>query len=249
MTMTLPDAWLIDAHLDMGSKHEKLHKLAFDCGGAVTKKFSQGSDDRTKGVGYWYHQRKKASGKRWGGVCKALSIYWIAYHANDKDFWGWLFKEGWAQAENAERVCDLHGAYSNRGNVSQDTWAAKVLASVGVIPQRANHNGASIKFTGVSNQRTGSGRSILAGALMAQEIAPNYRGVGRYKQFSFHYSGGGHAVAAWVAQDVCFFDPNYGEYWFETTAGFRRWFPQFWEMTYGPKYDGEWYANSYGKKI
>lgn len=248
MTMTLPNAWLIDAHLDMPAKHAKLHQLAIECGGACTKKFSQGSDDRTKGVGYWYHQRKTASGARWGGICKALSIYWIAYHANDEDFWGWLFKDGWAQAERAEAICNLHGSYKTT-KLTADVWSASVLAKVGVIPQRANHNGGDLKITGVANQRSGSNRSYLAGALMASEIAPDYRGVGRYKQFSFYHDSGGHAVAAWVAEDVCFFDPNYGEYWFETARNFRRWFPKFWELTYGPKYTGHWYANSYGKKV
>jgi hypothetical protein len=248
-TTVLPNAWLIDAHLDMGSKHQKLHDLANKFGGACTKKFSQGSDDKEKGVGYWYHQRKKASGAKWGGVCKALSVYWIAMHANDADFWGWLMEGGWGQAERVNMVCDLHGAYSNRDKkLSTDAWTAQTLGRVGIIEQRSTVGGGSLKTVGVSNQKFG-GNSQYAGAIFAKSIAPAYKGIGRYKQFSFHRKGGGHAVCAWVAQDVAFFDPNYGEYWFETTAGFRQWFAQFWDMTYGSRYTGEWYINSYGKKI
>jgi hypothetical protein len=40
-------------------------------------------------------------------------------------------------------------------------------------------------------------------------------------------------MAAWVAQDVCFFDPNYGEFWFETKAAFILWFSkEFWPKSF-----------------
>src|SRR5262249_8838972 len=101
-TSVLPDAPFIDFWLFMPDKQEKAYLAAHQRGGACTKKFNQGSDDKEKGLGFWYHKRKKSNGKTWGGVCKALSIYWIAYHANERDFWGWLQSdEGKASTETA----------------------------------------------------------------------------------------------------------------------------------------------------
>jgi hypothetical protein len=247
-TSVLPDAYLIDAHLDMPSKHTKLHLLAHEFGGACTKKFSQGSDDRTKGLGYWYHQRKKKNGKKWGGVCKALSVYWIAYHANDWDFWGWLMENGWAQAERATIICDLHGAYGKRDGLSKYNWMKQVLATAHVVERRSNHNGAAMVLTGSGDAVTG--KTYLNGRLIAEAVAPNYRlGGGCYRQLSFH-GGGGHAVALWAAEDATFFDPNYGEYWFEHVGDFRKWFGHFWvESGYGAKYEGQYDLSCWGKSI
>lgn len=242
----LSNAGLIDAALDMPHKHVQMQMAAIQCGGACTKKFNQGSDDRTKGVGYWYHQRKKANGSRWGGVCKALSIYWIATHAQEDDFWGWLFSnKGWADALNATEILDLHGEYgSGRGGLSKDNWTLKILQNFGLVEKRGMANGASLTAAG------NAGSSYQTLSILAQAIAPNYRrGSDCYKQLSIHSSsGGGHAVAAWVAEDVLFFDPNYGEYWFETPRQFRTWFYQFWCISgYVNKYQAGYKINCYGK--
>ena len=34
-------------------------------------------------------------------------------------------------------------------------------------------------------------------------------------------------MAAWVGADVAFFDPNFGEFWFENRQDFINWFPAF----------------------
>ena len=39
-------------------------------------------------------------------------------------------------------------------------------------------------------------------------------------------------MAAWVAQDVAFFDPNFGEFWFERSADFVAWLPTFWQKSF-----------------
>jgi hypothetical protein len=60
-------------------------------------------------------------------------------------------------------------------------------------------------------------------------------------------------MAAWVAEDVAFFDPNYGEFWFERPATFVNWFTTFWHKSlYGnPKLglsDGYWLID-YAKSV
>ena len=46
----------------------------------------------------------------------------------------------------------------------------------------------------------------------------------------------GHAVTAWIGarnEDACFFDPNYGEFWFEERVNFYRFFRSFVINIYG----------------
>lgn len=244
MSGVLPNASQIDIGVTMASKHQALYALAAQFNGACTKRFGQGSDHRGKGLGYWYHQRAG-----WHGVCKALSVYWIFFHALDQDFWGWLYgPNGRIDAQKAAKIIDLHAAYKSRsGGLTKDGWTDQKLLGAHLIPRSGIVSGARLKVTGVANQSN----PYLAGRLIGDSIAPtDYEG-GSYKQLSFHNpDGGGHAVAAWVERDVAFFDPNYGEYWFETKADFRKWFGKFWVTTgYGAKYTGDYNFTAYARKV
>jgi YopT peptidase len=45
----------------------------------------------------------------------------------------------------------------------------------------------------------------------------------------------GHALAAWIGgynDDACFFDPNYGEFWFRNKQDFFNFFPAFFRRAY-----------------
>lgn len=246
----LPNAAMIDAHLNLGAKHESLQQLAIKYDGACTKKFSQGSDDRQAGLGFWYHGRL-TGGQRWGGVCKALSVFWITAHANDQDFWGWLMDGGsWTHIERARAIIDVHGWYKNRGGQTQDAWTNERLESVGLEERRAIAGGGSMQRTGAATAISATGSRYLAGFMMASDLAPNFdKTTEGYRQLSFWGPpGGGHAVAAWVAEDVAFFDPNYGEFWFPSPAKFRQWYGHFWNMTgYGDRYPRLYKINQYGK--
>lgn len=257
-TSVLPYAQAIDWEIDMPFKHQRIHALALTHGGACTKKFSQGSDEKNKGVGSIYHLRMKSPGVKWSGVCKALCMFWIAFHANDEDFWGWLFgPNGDVDVEVAGFICDLHGSYSSRvdhgdvptreiSGLSKVEFMRKQLAKAGVIP-RTTATGGSLS---TNQQALTSGTSLGRGREIAAVLAPDYKmGGAMYKQLSFSSAGGAHATAAWVAQDVCFFDPNYGEYWFETVVDFRRWFELFWVYSgYGSKYDKNFTIHCFGTK-
>ena len=251
-TSVLPNAPIIDNHLDMGYKHSKIHAMALTHGGACVKKFSQGSNDNQKGVGSVYHLRVKNNGNRWAGICKAMSVYWIACHATDVDFWGWLtHNSNTVHRDSAVHLCDLHGSYSNRadhGNfatrnqlgLDKHGWVKYQLSKAGVAERLSIGNGGSLSvdsaFTSASS-RTRRGRQI-ANALV--------KNPGCYKQLSFHRSGGGHATALWVGDDVTFFDPNYGEFWFEHKSNFKRWFELFWRECYGA-YDQSFQISNWGK--
>ena len=248
----------IDWQIDMPAHHQKLHATAFTHGGACTKKFSQGSDDRTKGVGAIYHQRLKSNGKRWSGVCKALSMFWLAFHANDEDFWGWLMgPDGQVNLEVGGFICDLHGSYSSRADhgdvtprslsgLSKLAFMQKQLGKAGIVP-RTTAAGGSMSTNAQAFTRNSS---IGRGREIANVLAPDYKmGGAMYKQLSFAGDTGAHATVAWIAQDACFFDPNFGEYWFEKVSDFRRWFELFWVYSgYGRKYTNNFTIHCFGKK-
>ena len=255
MSTVFPNWAAIDAHLQMPHRHDRLIMRAAVEGGACTKRFRQGSDNRQKGIGSLYHLRHRG-GSRWGGVCKALTLYWMAYHANDWDFWSWLFADnGHLHTWNAAAVCDLQGAYTDdprynggvRGRraagLTKFQFMRDVLRRSGLV-ERKDPFGVSMS---INNQwARGDG-----GRVIGQAIAPDYvAGKAMYKQISIHGSAGGHAVCAWVAEDVMFFDPNYGEYWFETPAQFRRWFNFFWhESGYYRAFSMDYTIHCFGKSI
>jgi YopT peptidase len=70
--------------------------------------------------------------------------------------------------------------------------------------------------------------------------------VGQLKKFQACYANigiradlkTGHALAAWIGgykEDACFFDPNYGEFWFRNKQDFFNFFPAFFRRAYNYK--------------
>ena len=58
---------------------------------------------------------------------------------------------------------------------------------------------------------------------------------------------GGHAMAAFVGEDVAFFDPNFGEFWFPSDRDFRGFFGSFWSLSgYDSEFDS-YYLMSYAR--
>jgi YopT peptidase len=86
------------------------------------------------------------------------------------------------------------------------------------------HQGIQHVPTGSNVNRGHRQRRVLAQEL-AREIV---RGFGTYKMIGMSGAHFAHACAAWSERDVAFFDPNFGEFWFETTDAFVNWFPHYW---------------------
>lgn len=42
---------------------------------------------------------------------------------------------------------------------------------------------------------------------------------------------GGHAMAAWIGEDIAFFDPNFGEFYFSNPRDFQNFFRTFWDLS------------------
>ncbi len=76
-----------------------------------------------------------------------------------------------------------------------------------------------------------------------------HSGGGSYRRITFEGGLGAHAIAAWVADNVCFFNPNFGEFSFDSRVKFRRWFLNvFWDQSlYSKILGGRWQVTEYSE--
>lgn len=214
-----------------------VQSTAKDFGGVVTMRFSQALPPVGTVLDFYPTTT--------GGICNALCNKWIAEHANDRSLWTWLCPRG---------TPDL-GALSSLMMQFMDKripWQDKRTAYLRLYRVIERHDVAnSSRGTGynLGNQEQPDadiGRRIAE--LLTYGKLKNSQG--SYRAISLWGKGGaGHAVCAWVAQDACFFDPNFGEFYFERYADFARWAPVFGRVSgYGRSYGGLW-VRDFARKV
>ncbi|WP_157953842.1 YopT-type cysteine protease domain-containing protein [Microbulbifer sp. A4B17] len=173
-----------------------------------------------------------------GGVCESLSAHWIKFHAEDDSLWNWLFPNGALSEQHLFHVMTLHQIGGNAPN--QDQVSEAWLQSHNVLPLQ-NNGGVGIagpngrrQIHVVTGPRLDQGQTTMrnSAALADEIIREPTRSAGSYKKIGISGKVGAHAMAAWVAEDVLFFDPNFGEFWFPTKNAFRNWFVNsFWNTS------------------
>lgn len=197
------------------------------------------------------------------GICQALCAKWIAEHANDRSLWNWLCVPGTTNVRqgmitnlmvnfNESVTTDKGSSAFNRtvrrgsgqkNMIWQDVVTEKYLAQYGVIRRRLARSNMS---------RTHSySNGHAMGARMARDLDPAlWNGQNFYILISILGDAGGHALCAFVgSSDVAFFDPNFGEFYFETRAKFTTFMKDFWR-TSGYRDDfNAYYLLSYGKRV
>lgn len=194
------------------------------------------------------------------GICQALAAKWIAQHANGSSLWNWLFKPG-TQTVNKGAVTQLmlqfidstarHGPLANPTNRDivpgvrdfQEIATDRYLRLYRVIQRRI----ANTAFMGTLQNRIRTGLNGFPLAYRLHENFLNSRG-GSYALVSVIGPDGGHALAAWVGEDIAFFDPNFGEFWFPTHQNFQRWFVRYWSITDYKQYYDTFWITPYGRE-
>ncbi|PVZ69770.1 YopT-type cysteine protease domain-containing protein [Pelagibaculum spongiae] len=239
---------LIDCHVNPSQQSEKLANLALRCGGAQVKKFSQGSYDTRYGLGYWFRDPSfTPNGQSWGGLCKGMAVYWIYCHAKERDFWSWLIgPNDEVILSSAIYLTNLQASYIGVCNadflssyelgIDGDQWVDTIFEVFGMKPSTGITPGSNSSTTPLSYSVATNARE------MAMRLVENS---GHYKQFSFRSPNQGHAVALWVDDDVTFFDPNFGEFWFPKKQSFALWFELFWRETYGAMFTSNFYISTW----
>ncbi|PVZ67787.1 YopT-type cysteine protease domain-containing protein [Pelagibaculum spongiae] len=247
-----PQARSIDKNIFISDQNQLLTDKAIAFGGVATKKFRQSAMDKQIGMGAWYKSRIGENGKRWNGICKALSILWIGYHATNKDFWGWLM-QGADEIDSipAATVCNLQAAYRGESNAQFQTpdemdvmdneeWTENIFNNMGLSQLRD-----IVSCTLIAQAKRLSGDS---NSHVKQMISEMKKYKNRYQQLSFRGHGSSHAVALWVGRDVTLFDANHGEFWFPSIGSFELWFQFYWANVYSQKYNHDFSLAYWDKK-
>lgn len=194
-----------------------------------------------------------------GGICEALTAHWIRYHATADSLWNWLTPGGHIDlAKIQQHVMPLQsqGILGDQEAVTE-AWLRQHginrLQTNMVLNSSRNLGGKFVQFGGAATSAVQEGtssffnRDALARAILVDRTG----GAGCYKKLWLAGVGGEHVMALWVAQDVVFFDPNFGEFWFGERARFFNWFTKsFWHTSlYSVGLSGRYELLPYAKAV
>ena len=195
-----------------------------------------------------------------GGICSALSSYWILHHANGGSLWSWLCPSNMT-VPHAHRITKLmnHQAEGQKRNgaAGQDEFENNFLRKQGLSPARTwKESRRSPGMQLMINKDAVMGESGFASPNgLARAIAEVNQGTGVagcYKRIGVGSNIGAHAMAAFVTKDdVTFFDPNFGEFHFEKPKDFLKWFNDvFWQVSlYRRILSGTWGVAEYHVRL
>ena len=199
------------------------------------------------------------------GICQALSAKWIAQHANGSSLWDWLCTPGTTNVKqsaianlmiNFTESVQRTGKLSNpttrnqdtKGQFYQDFVTDKYLKLYSGLVRRSIVQEGVIGS--IRNQLTVGG-GVNAGRRLARRLNESRlvsKGSGSYVLISI-MGNGGHAMAAFVGEDIAFFDPNFGEFWFPSHKQFYAFFLKFWHRSGYYKNFPNYYLMPYAKAV
>jgi YopT peptidase len=192
-------------------------------GGVCVKQFSQGLPPVSGLIG------RNADTKN--GVCMALVNKWVAEHANGGSLWTWLLDRG-GRPDSGKivnvMINFLDTLKGGGGATTQWRNSEKYLKQYNVVRRLDVVSAGPKDWTYDFGKPGPAVGDACARWLIGHDAKSN---AGYYRSFCFMGSGGGHITTMWLAQDVCFFDPNFGEYWFEKRSDFAKWFRVFWQIS------------------
>ena len=185
------------------------------------------------------------------GICLGLASHWIRYHAWDDSLVNHL---GGVAINNGHSFIPLDLRLLAHIKQCQWQWRGrlddaliwlgnpvndiiKVRTSLN-IPVRMNIGCGANAFQQTSlpgSRNTNTRGRVVNWAGLSDDLE---KVSGAYAMIVLHGAGGGHAFAAWIGgrgEDACFFDPNFGEYWFEDKQNFFRFLRLFAQNLYNAR--------------
>jgi hypothetical protein len=177
-----------------------------------------------------------------GGICRALACRWIAEHANGGSLWNVLFAPGTTYVKQAV-IANLmiyflegvstSGKFQNTtvqnplnkgGGDYQDIVMDKYLGLYKII----RRNICRDIITGYQVRTAG----LNVAQSIVNRMTPQYLVTKSGCYIHLYIGGNGaHSCAAWVGQDIAFFDPNFGEFYFSNHADFEKFFLYMWDRS------------------
>jgi hypothetical protein len=179
-----------------------VQSAAKDFGGTCTQKFSQCTNPVAQIINLLPSTKD--------GICLMLAAKWVGEYANGKSMWNSIYFGG--KFNQAAIVTIMH-------NFIDD----EVLGINWMDVRTKYFSQHNVKHI-ATPAPLGDGKT--ASALIGTRLADAILTVGSGSFITLDMSGpsGAHAVAAWNAGSTyLFFDPNYGEFQFTNTVGYRQW--------------------------
>ncbi|MGG5820950.1 YopT-type cysteine protease domain-containing protein [Falsiroseomonas sp. HW251] len=129
----------------------------------------------------------------------------------------------------ANRIVNKSAKKAFAGGDYQEFVTDKYLALYGIRRRRVAQDIISGSIENCLSYGYGPKTAIQ----LAVRMDPKYMVTrsGTYAIINILGKAGGHAMAAWVGEDVAFFDPNFGEFYFPKNADFQKFFPTFWRKS------------------
>lgn len=180
------------------------------------------------------------------GICEMLSAKWVDEHAHEGHLATWLANGGKTIDPSKIRLLMQLFAIGTDMSASRMVEDARQPAGPGgKVQYRPIHRGGTDQTKATRNFllsrgliRRGDGWTKGWGAgddgagakiklELARQLVDSKGGTGSYRMIGVWGKGGAHAMAAYVGlHDIAFFDPNFGEFWFESKQQFVPWFTE-----------------------
>ena len=175
------------------------------------------------GIVVWEFSQNKKEVNRWLGigVCSALSASWVKYHAHNDSLANHLGSCGVGKLNTFTMMSMTH---------LQDCFINKKKGNVPTVKVWLNMHGLiPVRETYGETVYGDSGYHIITTLIKYYNC---------YAYFASGIPEDGHATAVWLGGfdyktgDACFFEPNYGEIWFERKQDFFQFFPAYFLAEY-----------------
>jgi hypothetical protein len=196
-----------------------------------------------------------------GGICRALACRWIVEHANGGSLWNVLFAPGtnWVkQAVIANTMISFIEGVSDSGPMRNKTvknpkklgggnYQDLVMDKYMTLHGLARRNICQNLITGFTSGFTG----LQTAEQIVCRMTPKWLNAksGCYLHMYIGGTDSAHSVAAWVGEDIAFFDPNFGEFYFSKHADFKKFFLYMWDRSGYISSFNDFRLDAFAKKV
>ncbi len=197
--------------------------------------------NKFNGIITWDFYQNSITPADCAGMCSSLCAHWIRYHSEDRHLSKELYDKKDPDKLNEIRIGKIQALQDGQlywldsDERSFDKAMSKYISwmqSLGLCLQKSvvggewtvSYKDTAVDFLVSKNPYTQS--HLLASAIIKYISSYLFIVIHSFQFRNVPCRGAGHAVCAWVGQksrgDVCYFDPNGGEVWFENKYRFFR---------------------------
>lgn len=204
---------------------------------------------------------------RWG-ICAGLSACWIRFHAHDDSLANKIGGGGTGLPVSSiyiYGIAGLHASVSDGTGQQQRQGLENYLRAHDIVTLQSSYIrvgtcGGNVIAVPDSFDATNMDSNVNGIPNIETEIVDGMRQLRScYARINFGgkalFSNAGHAVSAWFGsgdEDVAFYDPNYGEFWFQNKADFYEFFKKYYRAKYNNglmRFNREWEIIPCAKRI